>query len=300
MPSLGELLALGQVNQAAELANQRLGKDPRDGDALLTLAKLALLEGNSARAETLLQQAASHGARQEVALVRAALALQREDWEAARKLYQPLTTEPAPRPEAWYGLGVVLLRLGEVDSARAALERAVELSPEVASFRFELGRAWVMSGQLRLAVRQFVSCLRLNTGDARAWRFLAELLAERGKPRSAERLLELGLAYAPESEVLREPLPTRDSPGLNVLLQRVVDLMERGRNRDALVLVREVEDQGVRSLTLTLLKAKAFESLLQPDVEGAVRAYEEAMAMEPTAWEAGNDLGLFLLKQGQR
>jgi tetratricopeptide (TPR) repeat protein len=300
MSSLGELLALGQVGQAAELAKQRLERDPKDGEALITLAKLSLLEGDGARAESLLQQAAAQGARQEVALVRAALALHREEWEAARQLYLPLTTEANPRPEAWYGLGLALLRLGEIDSARDVLERAVALAPEVASFRFELGRACVVSGQLRRAVRQFVSCLRLDTADARAWRFLAELVAERGKRRSAERLLELGLAYAPEAQVLREPLPTRQSPEWNAQLQRIVEFMERGRHREALSLVREVEDRGVSLLSLKLLKAKACESLLQPDVEGALEAYEEAMAMEPTAWEACNDLGLFLLKQGQR
>jgi Flp pilus assembly protein TadD len=53
-------------------------------------------------------------------------------------------------------------------------------------------------------------------------------------------------------------------------------------------------------LTLKLLEAKACESQLRPDEDGAIRAYEEAMGMEPTAWEACNDLGLLLLRRGQR
>jgi tetratricopeptide (TPR) repeat protein len=300
MPSLGEMLAVGQVKQAVELANQRLGQNPGDGEALVTLAKVSLAEGNGARAESLLQRAASHGARQDVALVRAALALQREDWVEAQNLYLPLAAEAEPRPEAWYGLGVALNRLGNAEAAREALERAVALDPQAPSFRFELGRAWALLDRVRPAVRQFVSCLRLNAWDARAWRFLAELLAQRGKVRSAERILKRGLAHVPEAAVLREPLPTPALDPDAALIQQAVELMGRSRNREALTLVREAEGKGVRSWTLKLLEAKACESLLQPDVDGALRAYEEAMALVPTAWEACNDLGLFLLRQGQR
>jgi tetratricopeptide (TPR) repeat protein len=302
MPSLGELLAAGQVKQAAELANQRLSQNPGDGEALVALAKVSLVEGNGARAESLLQQAASHGAQRDVALVRGALALQREEWAAARTLYLPLAAQGDARPEVWYGLGVALLRLGQVEAAREALERAVAIDPQAPSYRFELGRAWALVNRVRPAVRQFVSCLRLNARDARAWRFLAELLAQRGKVRAAERLLKRGQEHVPGAAVLREPLPTR-APALDpnaALIEQVVELLGRSRNREALALVREAEGKGVRSVTLKLLEAKACESLLQPDVDGAIRAYEEAMAMAPTAWEACNDLGLFLLRQGQR
>ncbi|MFY0573598.1 tetratricopeptide repeat protein [Cystobacter fuscus] len=302
MPSLGEMLAMGQVKQAAVLANQRLSRDPNDGEALVTLAKVSLVEGDGARAESLLQQAAAQGARRDVALVRGALALQREDWEAARTLYLPLAAQGDDRPEVWYGLGVVLLRLGNAEAAREALERAVTIDPQAASYRFELGRAWAMGERVRPAVRQFVCCLRLDARDARAWRFLAELLARRGKVRAAERLLKRGLELVPEAAVLREPLPT-PAPAADpnaALIERVVELLGRGRNREALALVREAEGKGVRSLTLKLLEAKACESLIRPDEEGAIHAYEEAMGMDPKAWEACNDLGLFLLRRGQR
>ena len=209
MSSLGELLAVGEVKQAVDLARERLARNPGDVEALLALAKVAVAEGQGPRASSLLQQAVSQGAPpRDVALVRAALAFQRGNWESARALYLPLAAEADAPPEALYGLGVCLLHTGEVDAGREALDLAVKRSPEVPSFRFELGRAYAMSDRLRAAVHQFVSCLRLNAGDARPWRFLAELLAERGKPRSAERLLTLGLEYAPGATLLRQPLPS--------------------------------------------------------------------------------------------
>jgi tetratricopeptide (TPR) repeat protein len=212
MSSLGELLAVGEVKQAVELARERLARNPGDAEALLALARVAVTEDQGARASSLIQQAVAHGADpREVTLVRAALAFQGGHWEAARSLYLPFAAEERPPPEALYGLGVALLRTGEVDAGREALELAVTSGPEVPSMRFELGRAYAMSGRLRPAVRQFVSCLRLNAADERAWRFLAELLAEQGRKQMARRLLKRGLECAPGSALLRKPLP-RSAP----------------------------------------------------------------------------------------
>lgn len=301
-PSLGELLAAGQLKQAAQRAQRQLERDAGDAEALLALARVALVEGQLARAEELLQRAAPTAAARDVGLLRGALALVREDWKAAQEHYVSLLRQPSPPAEAWYGLGVARVRLGDPETASEALERAVELEPRSASYRFELGRAWVLQQQPRLALRQFASCLRLNPEDARAWRSVAELLALRGKPRSAQRLLQRGQRQVPGAAVLREPLPV--SPAAVVpdaqqaRVRQVLELMGRSRNREALKLVREVK--GPPSLMLKLLEAKACEALIQPDVEGAVRAYEEALVLAPDAWEPCNDLGLLLLKQGHR
>ena len=307
MASLGELLAAGELKQASALAQRRLGQNPSDGEALVALAKVAVAEGQPARAEEWLKRAVAPGSQREVALVRAALALGREDWAGAQELYVALVREPSPPAEAWYGLGVVRSRVGDAEAACEALQRAVALEPLRASFHFELGRAWAMREQVRPAVREFVSCLRLEARDARAWRFIAELLAQRGKARSARRILEHGQRLVPEAGVLREPLPepVKGAPAgvpdaQRAVVAQVVELMGRSRNREALKLVRETLAKGERSLVLQMLEAKAGEAMIQPDVEGTVRAYEAAMAMAPEAWEACNDLGLFLLKQGQR
>jgi tetratricopeptide (TPR) repeat protein len=238
-----------------------------------------------------------------VTLLRAALALQREDWKAAQDLYVPLLRQPSPPAEAWYGLGVARVRLGDAETGSEALARAVELEPRSASFRFELGRAWALQRRSRLALRQFVLCLRLNPEDARAWRSVVELLAQRGRTRMAERILQRGRARVPGAVVLREPLPGASTGSAvpdaqQALVRQVLELMGRSRNREALKLVREAK--GPPTLMLKLLEAKACESLIQPDVEGTMRAYEEAMALAPEAWEPCNDLGLFLLKQGHR
>ncbi|OJH39562.1 tetratricopeptide repeat protein [Cystobacter ferrugineus] len=297
--SLGELLAAGQVKQAEDLAKQRLGKNINDAEALLTLAKVALLADDQVRAESMLQLASAQGAREEVALVRAALALQRQQWEQARIIYQFLASQSPTRTEALYGLGCALNRSNKSEAAREPLERAVALDPLAHAYHFELGRTWMALGRARPAARQFVSCLRLDKRDARAWRFLVELLLQRGKHRSADRLLKLGLEQVPDAEVLLELMnPPTDVEPNAALVGHLLELLERGRPREALKLVREAQDNGARSLALKLLEARACEGLRL--VDEAIRAYEEASAKYPTDWEPCNDLSLFLLRQGPR
>ncbi|WNG14797.1 tetratricopeptide repeat protein [Cystobacter fuscus] len=84
------------------------------------------------------------------------------------------------------------------------------------------------------------------------------------------------------------------------LVQQVSEFLERKRNREALKLVREAWAQGTRSVHLKLLEAEACKALLPPDTTGALRAYEEAIALEPDNWRAYNDMGLYLMSEGKR
>jgi Flp pilus assembly protein TadD len=307
MEALNELLAAGRVREASERATQRLTRDPGDVEALVLLAKVALVEGRTAQAEQWLKQAAAKGASREVLLVRAALACQRQDWAEARGLYEQLLRQPQPPAEAWYGLGTARIALGDLSGAREALERAVELKPEQASFRFELGRALALTEQVRPALRQFVLGLRLEPGDARGYLVVAGLMAQRGKELQGRRVLELGLRLVPEAGMLREALEALSasdaSPGggeHESLFRQAATLLRNSRNREALAMLREASDKGLRSAALKMLEASACEALLPSDVSGAIRAYEEAIALDSEDWTASNNLGLFLLRQGQR
>ncbi|MFY0575911.1 tetratricopeptide repeat protein [Cystobacter fuscus] len=202
MSSLGELLAQGNTKQISDEATQRLKKNPKDGEALLALAKVALMEGQDSRVVTLLQQAAPQADKQEVALVRGALALKQQDWKKAREIYQPFATQEPVRYSGLFGLGVSLLELGQAKEARGVLERVVAHAPADPLCHLELGRAYMLLSQPRSAVRQFVRCLRLDPKQDRAWFFLAHMMGSRGRPRRAESMVILGLSQTPESPLL--------------------------------------------------------------------------------------------------
>lgn len=202
MQGMNELLSAGRVEEAYQQASQRLARQPGDAEALVVMAKVSLVQGRVAQAEELLRRAKAKGATQEVLLVHAAVALQRQDWAGACGLYEPLLRQPSPPAEAWYGVGVARCALEDLQGAREALERAVAARPRHASYHFELGRVCALQGRVRQAVRHFVQCLRLNPGDVRAYVAVAELAARRGKRWQARRVVAQGLRQLPGEEVL--------------------------------------------------------------------------------------------------
>nr|WP_164016356.1 tetratricopeptide repeat protein [Pyxidicoccus trucidator] len=307
MQSLWELLAEGRLQEALATATRRLVQQPDDEEALLVSARIALAEGRSTQAEQLLSRVKSSKARQEVTLMRAAAALLREDFAGARNHYLSLTQQPSAPAESWHGQGMALLALGQVVAAREAHERAVALKPEQAAFRFELGHALDLELRDRAAVRQFVRALRLDPRDSRGYWAVAQLLQRRGRARWARRILELGLRQLPESRLLRAALDAsqpsaevRTLEPASALLQEATSLLERKRNREAFKLLRDGWDKGLRSLELKLLEAEACKALHPPDMSGALRAYEEAIALVPEDWRPLTHLGICLLSEGHR
>ncbi len=305
--SLRQLLEEGRLQEVREAASHQLAQHPDDEEALLALARVALVDARVDQAEQLLSRVKSEGGQQEVSLLRAAAAVQSKDFARAREHYQVLIRQPSPPAEAWHGLGVTLLAQGELTAAREAHEKAVALKPQQSGFRFELGLALAMEQRPRAAVHQLVRCLRLEPREARAYWALAQLLRQRGKTRSARRILEAGLKQVPESALLREELSAGQAPSGDgaqtpevALFHLASRLLERKRGREALKLLREGWEQGTRSLPLKLLEAEAYELLQPPDMPGVIRAYEEAIAFAPNHWEPYTRLGVCLLREGHR
>jgi Flp pilus assembly protein TadD len=305
--TLRQLLEEGRIQEVREAAAHHLAQHPDDEEALIALARVALVDGRTEQAEQLLSRVKSEAAQPEVTLLRAGAEIQRGDFARAREHYQVLVRQPLPPAEAWHGLGVALLALGETLAAREAHEQAVALKPHQPGFRFQLGLALAMEKRPRAAAHQWVESLRLEPRDARGYWALAQLLREHGKPRQARRILEAGVRQEPGSQLLREALsaihgPTAESaePPEVALFHQAARLLERKRGREALKLLREGWEQGMRSLPLKLLEAEACEMLQPPDMPRVIHAYEEAIALAPDDWEPYTRLGVCLLKEGHR
>ena len=243
-------------------------------------------------------------------MLRAAAAIQREDWGAARALYQPLVRDPQAPAEAWHGLGVVLLAQGDAAAARDAHERAVALVPQHPGFRFEFGRALFLLKRQRDAAHQFAESIRLEPKNPLAHWALAYLLHERGKKRSARRIVEAGLRHTPDAKILKDvvagpqastasPPPTAADPNA-ALIQQIMTLLGQSRHREARKLLTEAAAQGKRSATLKLLEAEVYKRMLPPDTANAIKAYEEALAMDPGNGAIYNDFGNYLQEEGLR
>jgi tetratricopeptide (TPR) repeat protein len=126
MESLAELLATGRLKEASAQARRRLAQNPGDPEALMAMARVALVEGRIGESESLLARASSKAPPEDATLLRAALAAQKGEWAVARDLYESLTRQPQAPAEAWYGLGLAHASRGEWPAAGEALEKAVQ------------------------------------------------------------------------------------------------------------------------------------------------------------------------------
>ena len=114
---------------------------------------------------------------------------------------------------------------GELDTARALLERAVRFSPKDAELRFQLAIVLMESGQNTAAREQLVLCTQLQPSFADPWAHLTGLVSAQGDHEGAQRILLQGLASAPES------------PGLNQMRAR--ELKRLGRLEEAVPLFQK-------------------------------------------------------------
>jgi tetratricopeptide (TPR) repeat protein len=193
------------VRREAEAAYRR---DPSDRRVLLVLARLAVLDGDVARAESMLSLAVRGGGGEdlETELIRAALLTQRGERRAALALYGDLSRLQPPRAEAFFGLGYVHAELGEPVAAHEALSRAVELDPGVALPHFHLARVLFTLNRLEEAFRHLEQSLRLNPWHAPSYLVFARALQAGGELEAAEDLLRQGQKVVPDDRGLLNAL----------------------------------------------------------------------------------------------
>ena len=88
MSKMSELLHEGHTRQARGLALEKLKKKPDDLEALSTLAKAQLVEGELEAAEKTIIKVEKHGITVDTLVLRANVAMQKEYWNTARSLLE--------------------------------------------------------------------------------------------------------------------------------------------------------------------------------------------------------------------
>ncbi|MCY1018209.1 tetratricopeptide repeat protein [Pyxidicoccus sp. MSG2] len=316
--SMQALLKAGEVDKARALAESALKQNKDDRGALLTLAKLASVDGDWARAEELLQRATKGGVEDaDSRLVKAALATERGDTDGAQALYTQVIREAKPpRAEAHFGLGYLLAAKEDFAGARKAFEKAVELEPEMAAYRFHLARILLALEELKLALPQLEKSLELNPLNPPTYVIWSVVLQQLGEMETAENLLRQGLKLIPdhpellnqlgavlaargnvaESFSLAKRLAVQfpDDASMQGNLARM--MMATGHRQEALDVCRSLAHRGLSTAQTKSIEAMVLESMEPPDVEGAVTAWREAMDLDPDDWACANNLGNLLMR----
>ncbi len=248
-------------------------------------------------------------------LVRAALFMRRGDPKAAGAIYLKLAEDP-PRAEALYGVGFLLAEAEENELARKALQKAVDLEPEVGVYHFQLARVQFALGQLKEAFEHLEKSLKLNPAHIPSYVVFAIALQAGGELEAAEDILRQGLKAFPEDEYLLHTLSNvlagkGDIEGAAAVAEKLAKLqpnhpgavgnlarfrMAQGRFREALALCQALAERGQATVQSRSVEAMIYEGMNPPDPEGAIAAWRAAMELDPTDWAPANNLGNLLLR----
>jgi tetratricopeptide (TPR) repeat protein len=89
--------------------------------------------------------------------------------EEAQSLAGKALGDAASAPDALHIVGIVNLRLGQLDAAEKALRQAIERDSRVAAYHNDLGNVLQDRGKLNEAIACYRRALRLNPAFAEAW-----------------------------------------------------------------------------------------------------------------------------------
>ena len=135
-----------------------------------------------------------------------AAALERNDSEAAAKLFQQALALSPGNAAAHTYLGVLADRAGNLTEAQRHFEAAAAAEPSSPSARNNLGAVLLKRGSTKRAAEQFEASLKLNKNQPNALVNLAQLRFASGTPadlRGARELFEQAHALAPDAEIAR-------------------------------------------------------------------------------------------------
>jgi tetratricopeptide (TPR) repeat protein len=316
-PNFEKLLKSGDLEKGRAEAQAALQTNPTDRRALLALAKLAALEGDEGQAESLLQKVAGGTPDDEAdaQLVRAALHMQKGEFEQAGAIYMKLSEDP-PRAEALYGVGFFLAEAEQNELAKKALVKAVEMEPEVGVYHFQLARVLFALSDLKGAFEHLEKSLKLNPGHIPSYVVFSIALQAGGEPDAAEDILRQGLKAFPDEPHMLEQLSNvlagkGDINGAAEVAEQLAKTqpnhpgaignlarfrMAQGRLGDALSLCHALAERGLATVQSRSVEATIYEAMNPPDIEGAMAAWREAAHLDPEDWRAPNNLGLLLMR----
>jgi len=320
MSAISDLLSQGRTREARQQAERVLAEKPGNAEALVAVAKAQLVEGDLGPAEATVKKAEAAGAAPaEVLVMRAALAGENGEVDQALSLYQQALKLDPNRAESEFGVAVMLAEQRQYTESLPHFERAVKLQPRAGVLHYHLAQNLIRVDQHKRAFDHLEQAVTLNPLYPPAYQLLAKVLCILGKQAQAKRLLEEGLKLLPGDVGLRGEMTNvlvqlGDARGAEALARAVAQdvpqnlaaqenyvmaLVGVEKFKEALGLMKALDDKGVKSAPLRSALAICLRAKSPPDLGGAMRAYEEAMQLDLEDWRAACDLGLMLLQAGE-
>lgn len=319
MTELESLMAKGDLAGAKAKAESLLEKHPQGPQAvgaLVALGKIALVQGQLELASGLIDRAEAQGKTAQTLLLRANLHAQQGALPEAEVEYRRALSKSPELAEAHFGLGMVLAKTERMEEAVLALEKACALQPQNVVFAYRSAQALLEADRFEQAIPRFQAAVALAPKFVPVYLSLSHALARRGDLTAARKVIEIGLQQAPEAPRLLSALTNLsllqgdvgtgqrtatqlanarpDDPDAQANLALL--LLLQGKLKDALFIAQRMSSVGTSTAPLKMVEAACYEAREPPGYSEAIRAYEEAMALDLNGWRAASNLGQLLLR----
>jgi tetratricopeptide (TPR) repeat protein len=281
------LLRLGQNDEAGAAFGRLNELAPREWRGFAGLADVKLRKGEVKEAVALLEQAVQIDPSAKSAHALLGQAYRRTDRKenAERELALGMNALQYPMPDAWsvhaaehmrllvdiIDIGQEYIQKAAPNRAVQALEKAVPFHPTNAILLVTLGRAYTLSGQPQKAQPVLQRALQVGTPSVPAYAALSECL------------LALGQADQALTSANRALLISTNR--LEGYAAKANALLALGRDTEAVAALREAERCDPKNSQVLLdLGDICLRNLDDPD--GALRAYHQAVTINPSLLEA--------------
>ncbi|MEZ5324235.1 MAG: tetratricopeptide repeat protein [Verrucomicrobiales bacterium] len=128
---------------------------------------------------------------------KAANAISKRDWEAARSAYEEMLKGEPDNALTLSNLGAVEYQMGKMSEARGHLERAVQQQPKLSATWITLSLIYYQDKDLHLALSAISRAVHERPNDARARNYLGVIIKSLGWSNGAEAELQKAIKLDP-------------------------------------------------------------------------------------------------------
>jgi len=174
----------GAFDAAANTLEAGLSRHPGDADLLAQLAKTYLLADRLDDSAQVLARTRNADTAS-VLLAQGELARRQGQAAATEEAFARATRVAPLDDRGWFGLGSAQNEREAITPARANLQKALELKPQGAGYRGELGTLETFANRFDQADAAFAKALEDNPADYVSWTGLGLLRLKQGQPQAA-------------------------------------------------------------------------------------------------------------------
>lgn len=201
------LLNRGQLGQASGLFSEALERDPHNYVAEMALARIKMQQGDLVGARELYESLAKQYTDEVAPLFGLASVAMRENrFKDSERMLRDVLAIDGQASVPKYHLALVLLKMNQPDEAIRFLKAAARSEVRWPSVHHALGVAYAVKGDLKRAVRCFVTSLTLAPSKRDSVHALSTVLLRQGETEKAVQLLRNYLEKGGEDLEIRQIL----------------------------------------------------------------------------------------------